>query len=1156
MSDQDTLARVFISYSRSDADVAQTLVDRLNDAGFDAYLDVHDIAPGEPWRERLGSLISGSEKVVFLISPQSVASEICAWEVDEAERQAKGILPVVLRDTPTAEIPGRLVRLNFIFMRTAEERSQNLEDLVSALSTDLAWEREKTEVNQLALEWEAGGSNDRSLRFADDKIAGWERWRDSHPPTAAAPTELQLAFVFEARRVATARQRRTTMLSIGAAVVAVVLSIIAWTQRQQAVENERRAEIQRNAAQTSQSQFLADLAEQRIEQGRAVSAMLIALEGLPDPVSDPDRPLVREADIALTRAMGLVRMSAVYAGHAVVSPDWSTAVVGVETAGSAWLIDPRTLERIVDLGPTDRAEYSATGKRLLTRHPHPGAEATDTLRDAQTGAVLIEFEDPPEGRVGFSPAGRYLLRGKAVWDAEGVELLYERSDPTYVSFSPSDATLVRTHRKDDRVWFELRRASDNHLIRDGSGAHVARDTPNARIAVRAGTSTVEIVDTRSGRTMATLDGAAYGDGISGISSLVFADGLPILQIGHRSAPDILWHYEEDRIETAPENFSIYCPPGSPPTPDTHGSACGTAVSADGQRRITLGGDAPTLRDARDDAFIAELEGHLAHVERAVFSADSRHILTLTRSETHIPFDHFARLWDAGTGELVATLEHRGAEFDAGFSPDGQFLYTGGGGVTHFWRAAAGGTSGGVRKASPQDRIVVDDRGQRAARAGADGIVELIDFASGARQRCAQPAAGPAHTLRFTPDGTHLLLLSKGGVVSAWDTECRLTGSTASLGSGPRSAEISGDGTRMVADLDSAVVVLGLPGLEALATIARSEPQAEPDHADNPPVRINRTGERLAVPIRTAAPQPGPDAIVFQIFDVANQVQVGPLHAAASAVFSADGSRIVLTGKDSGILDAVTGKELVAFPMRLEAFDQVAFEPTGRFVVVLSDADKTVRIFDAASGQLVDTPQESWFYPFGLGPVVFSSDGSRFIVLTSGQDTSQNRFDLFETATGRLLKDQMIGDGNSAPGSAVFGPEDETIVTTMGKEIIIYDATSFEIVSRMTVPAPHVAMARPSADGMRIVAELGSGLAPTEQMVAFALHRRLADRVTAAKRLAARCLTSEERREIFVSEDPPRWCITGPGLETQTDPAKWRPLYPYTGEAWRDGPRRI
>jgi hypothetical protein len=53
--------------------------------------------------------------VVFLLSPISARSEICAWEVEEAARLGKRILPVICRPLEGVSPPLRLRDLNYIF---------------------------------------------------------------------------------------------------------------------------------------------------------------------------------------------------------------------------------------------------------------------------------------------------------------------------------------------------------------------------------------------------------------------------------------------------------------------------------------------------------------------------------------------------------------------------------------------------------------------------------------------------------------------------------------------------------------------------------------------------------------------------------------------------------------------------------------------------------------------------------------------------------------------------------------------------------------------------------------------------------------------------------------------------------------------------------
>ena len=93
--------KVFISYSRKDLAFAQTLVDVLAERGFDAFLDKTDIAPGEPWKERLGGLIAAADTVVFVVSPDSVASSVCTWELEESARLGKRLIPVSRATSPT-----------------------------------------------------------------------------------------------------------------------------------------------------------------------------------------------------------------------------------------------------------------------------------------------------------------------------------------------------------------------------------------------------------------------------------------------------------------------------------------------------------------------------------------------------------------------------------------------------------------------------------------------------------------------------------------------------------------------------------------------------------------------------------------------------------------------------------------------------------------------------------------------------------------------------------------------------------------------------------------------------------------------------------------------------------------------------------------------
>ena len=154
--------RVFVSYSRDDLRFAGQLVAALNACGFECFIDREGISGGEKWKQRIGNLISEADTVVFMLSPASARSEICAWEVEEAARLGKRILPVNCRPLEGASPPPRLRDLNYVFLYEDPKVKDSgfgtgLKTLVASLNTDFDWLREHTRYLQRATEWDSGG---------------------------------------------------------------------------------------------------------------------------------------------------------------------------------------------------------------------------------------------------------------------------------------------------------------------------------------------------------------------------------------------------------------------------------------------------------------------------------------------------------------------------------------------------------------------------------------------------------------------------------------------------------------------------------------------------------------------------------------------------------------------------------------------------------------------------------------------------------------------------------------------------------------------------------------------------------------------------------------------------------------------------------------
>ncbi len=195
MSKSDQSLKVFISYARRDgATFAEELVDALDVAGFNAFLDRNDIVAGEDWEKRLEGLIAAADTLVFVMTPGSVASQQCAWELKTAEALSKRIIPVVLIPVADAEAPPSLGRLNYIFFDGRQSFPRALKHLSVALTTDAGWIREHTRIAELAERWISRGRPD-VLLLRGPELDAAHKWVTAGSEGGPQPTDLQRSFI-------------------------------------------------------------------------------------------------------------------------------------------------------------------------------------------------------------------------------------------------------------------------------------------------------------------------------------------------------------------------------------------------------------------------------------------------------------------------------------------------------------------------------------------------------------------------------------------------------------------------------------------------------------------------------------------------------------------------------------------------------------------------------------------------------------------------------------------------------------------------------------------------------------------------------------------------------------------------------------------------
>lgn len=91
--------RVFVSYRRTEARTAAIqLHDKLSEAGFDVFLDTHDIQPGEQFQEALWHRLCDSDVMVMLDTPTYFDRRWTRQELGRARAKGIHILQVVWPD--------------------------------------------------------------------------------------------------------------------------------------------------------------------------------------------------------------------------------------------------------------------------------------------------------------------------------------------------------------------------------------------------------------------------------------------------------------------------------------------------------------------------------------------------------------------------------------------------------------------------------------------------------------------------------------------------------------------------------------------------------------------------------------------------------------------------------------------------------------------------------------------------------------------------------------------------------------------------------------------------------------------------------------------------------------------------------------------------
>ncbi len=446
---------VFISYSRRDGAFASRLHDALAQRGYDVWIDREDIPPSAKWFDEIRAGVAGADGVVFVISPDSVASEVCVRELELATDLGKRIVPAVCREPDGVPVPEAAASLNWVFLRDSDDFAEGVATLTRALETDLDHVRTHTRLGVAAGRWEASG-RDQSQLLRGAELSAAENWLVSAGEKQPPPTSIHREYVLASRTAATRRQRGIVAAVSVALVVAIVLGVIALVQRSTAIH-------ERNVAT---ARFLDAASQSNLDFDPELSVLLAvrAAQIAPGSTSTED----------LRKALASSHVFATFSfPNATDTPDmvWSpdgTHLLIVSPGLSARILAPGVPStRPITLTPPpsrQQVAWDARGDRVIVGGPHavvytaatgqpvahlPGIAVRVAL--SRDGSRAVTTDQNGTGHVFAIPSGRPLASFRPTYRG-GVTCLALAPDDSVVAQCEAESTVTSTAPAAVDVW--------------------------------------------------------------------------------------------------------------------------------------------------------------------------------------------------------------------------------------------------------------------------------------------------------------------------------------------------------------------------------------------------------------------------------------------------------------------------------------------------------------------------------------------------------------------------------------------------------------------------------------------------------------------------------------------------------------------------------
>jgi WD40 repeat protein len=722
------MAKLFVSYSRKDSVTAHKLIEAFKSIQQDVWVDWESIPPAVDWLEQIFRGIEASDAFIFLISPDSIASEVCKVEITRAAINNKRIIPIVLRDVDPKTTPDNIRKLNWTFIRETDNFEEGLAKVKTAIELDLDWLEEHRRLQVRSLEWHR--KKDASLLLRGRDLRNARHMLATATAKDPTPTDLQKTFIEYSQR--SERNRMITFLVTGFAVIALAaLSFLATQARDEAqVQRDRAVTAQLEEARQRQIAVTAQ-AEEASQRQIAVTAQ--AEEAKQRQIAEKNE-IVAEAQRSAARAqIYQSRPGELYTSTllAIDSMRREPSDEAEEILRRNIRLLPNPVSQLSQAGKINALAFNKAGSVFVTASAD-GTACAWQIEKAVSEIFCTPANQSPVNAVAFSPDGSLIAMGEQsglvqVLDSASGSVLH-----IYQRVKPRNSTVQLVDVKDQNL-------SSEYTPLEIPVRKIAFHPRNGgQVAVAYDDGEIPVFNANTGKISAPLY-TGHRPNVMG-----FSPNGTWLVVGSETGGVSIWN-----LSSPNDKFPSFL---------HRGGVLALAFSSKDNKVATAGNDNTAVINPNIKKELFRIANQTL-IRDLAFSPDGSRLVTASA-------DRRIRIWDSSNGVERLAMSQDGSVTDVVFSSNGKWIATTGDDRTaRVWDATTGAeifqiplkASGSLLAFCNNDKWLVT-----TDESGAIGIwdISVMDLPN---KSMSTPSKSLIDHVQYSPSGERLAVSSENNL---------------------------------------------------------------------------------------------------------------------------------------------------------------------------------------------------------------------------------------------------------------------------------------------------------------------------------------------------------------------------------------------------------